>query len=239
MQHSHQIHTYPWAGQRQRHFHVIDFSNAWVWVHLHHAKNNMQHQWKHFMCPSEHVPAWTSQKTEEQLSPLQQCQAEIEEWQTVTENLSLSMQSAVTDCAKQQNKTNCSKSSIGNKLQPPIIWLFLSSDPAAQCIDFVPNLFGHCAKETVTNTAKHHDFSSLWRLKLHWNLFHAANDATQNDLTKETYIEATKLGQHFYIGSASVKETDLGGCNWNTQWLFRLHIRCALLLQLLHFREKN
>ena len=68
----------------------------------------------------------------------------------------------------------------------------------AQDINFVHKLFGHCTKDTITNTAKYYDFPLKTRTPLEpCDMCKIAN-AVQVDCPKDTATRATKPGERFF-----------------------------------------
>jgi len=88
--------------------------------------------------------------------------------------------------------------------------LCLQSDRAHD-INFLHKLFGHCAHDTIANTAKHCDLQVKARTPLEPCPMCKFANATQKDVPKQTSAKATEPGGRLFTDSASVKEIGFGG----------------------------
>jgi len=81
----------------------------------------------------------------------------------------------------------------------------------AHDINFLHKLFGHCAQDTIANTAKHYNLQVKARTPLEPCPMCKIANAAQTDVPKQTSTKATKPGGRLFIDSTSVKEMGFGG----------------------------
>jgi len=91
--------------------------------------------------------------------------------------------------------------------------LTLKKDDTAITFDriFATKLYGHCAQDTIANTAKHYNLQVKARTPLEPCPMCKISNAVQTDVPKQTCTKATKPGGQLFIDSTSVKEVGFGG----------------------------